>query len=112
MCFCTHSLTHTRTHALTRSQHVSELSDIPGIAEDLSVEKENVSRTFAFKAFRCYHLAESYIGMQRWGEGVGLLDRALEHVTQATQHCQDLPQEPTLMGKVGGCVCEGVCVRV
>ena len=57
-------------------------------------QKEKAARTFAFKAFRCFHLAESYVAMQRWAESIGLFDRAQEHVTEALEHYRDLEQEP------------------
>ena len=76
------------------SQHIVELGDIPGLEGNLVVQKEKAARTFAFKAFRCFHLAESYVSMQRWAESIGLFDRAQEHVTEALEHYRDLEQEP------------------
>ena len=76
------------------SQHIVDLGDIPGLEDNLVAQKEKAARTFAFKAFRCFHLAESYVGMQRWAESVGLFDRAQEHVTEALEHYRELEQEP------------------
>ena len=76
------------------SQHIVELGDIPGLEDNLVAQKEKAARTFAFKAFRCFHLAESYVAMQRWAESIGLFDRAREHVTEALEHYRDLEQEP------------------
>lgn len=56
-------------------------------------QKEKAASTFAFKAFRCFHLAESYVAMQRWAESIGLFDRAQEHVTEALEHYRELEQE-------------------
>ena len=100
---CSLSLSlHTHTHA----QHVSELGDISGVEDDLAVKLENTARTFTFKAFRCFHLAESYASMKKWPEALGLFDRALDHVTQALEHYRELEQER--VDQV--CVCECVCV--
>lgn len=66
------------------------MGDIPGLSEDLTNQKENTARTFAFKAFRCYHLAESYVVMKKWEEAMGLLDRALEHMTQTMEQYREL----------------------
>jgi len=83
-------------------QHISDLGDIPGVEEDLAVQKENTAHTFTFKAFRCFHLAESYVGMKKWEEAVGLFDRAQEHVAQAMEHYRELEQtEGSRMDKVG-----------
>ena len=69
--------------------------------EDLAAQKENSAHTFAFKAYRCFYLAESYMGMKKWAEAVGLLDRAQEHVTQAMEHYRELEQtEGSRMDKV------------
>ena len=69
--------------------------------EDLATQKENSAHTFAFKAYRCFYLAESYMGMKKWAEAVGLLDRAQEHVTQAMEHYRELEQtEGSRMDKV------------
>jgi signal recognition particle subunit SRP68 len=76
------------------SQHIVELDDIAGLEDNLVAQKEKAARTFAFKAFRCFHLAESYVAMQRWAESIGLFDRAQEHVTEALEHYRDLEQEP------------------
>lgn len=72
------------------TQHVNDMGDIPGLSEDLAAQKENAARTFAFKAFRCYHLAESYVVMRKWAEAMGLLDRALEHVGQTLEQYREL----------------------
>lgn len=72
---------------------MSDLSEIPGISEDLTQQKENVARTFAFKAFRCFHLAESYVVMKKWAESMALFDRALEHVTQTLENYRELKLE-------------------
>ena len=53
----------------------------------------NTARTFAFKAFRCFHLAESYVSMKKWPEAVGLFDRALEHVSEAVDHYREVGME-------------------
>ncbi len=76
--------------ALISTQHVSDLGDIPGLVEDLTYQKENTARTFAFKAFRCYHLAESYVAVKKWVEAMGLMERALEHASQTLELYRDL----------------------
>jgi signal recognition particle subunit SRP68 len=72
-------------------QHVTDLGDILG-AEDLTSQKYIAALTLAFKSFRCYYLSESYVVMRKWAEAVGLLDRALEHVTQSLEQYRSLEQ--------------------
>ena len=75
-------------------QHVTDLGDILG-AEDLTSQKYIAALTLAFKSFRCYYLSESYVVMRKWAEAVGLLDRALEHVTQSLEQYRSLEQGTT-----------------
>ena len=77
-------------YVLFISQHVSDLGDIPGLSEDLRSQKESTARTFAFKAFRCYHLAESYVAARKWAESMGLMDRALQHLAQTLEQYREL----------------------
>lgn len=77
-------------------QHVSDLGEIPGIAEDLAHQKENTAYTFAFKAFRCYNLAESYVVLKKWA----VHDRALEHVTQTLEQFREIKQETEGLDKI------------
>ncbi len=79
---------------------MTDLGDIPGIAEDLTKQQETSARLFAFKAFRCYHLAESYVAVKKWAESMGLLDRALEHVAQTLEQYRELKQGAEEMNKI------------
>ena len=87
----------------THTQHLSDLGEIPGLCDDLTAQKENFARTFTFKAFRCFYLAESYVVMKKWPEAVGLFDRASAHVIQAIEQYRGLEQtggESTIVDKV------------
>ncbi|XP_064406699.1 signal recognition particle subunit SRP68-like isoform X2 [Halichondria panicea] len=66
-------------------QHISDLGEVPGLAEDHASQKQNTARVFAFKAHRCFHLAESYVVMKKWPEAIALFDRASDHVIQAIE---------------------------
>ena len=61
--------------------------------DDLINQKENIAHTFAFKAFRCFHLAESYVAMKKWAEAMCLFDHALGHVTQTLEYYRELSVE-------------------
>lgn len=67
--------------------------------EELGVRMKNTARTFTFKAFRCFHLAESYLFMKKGAEALGLLDRALEYVAQSLELYRGLEQADQV------CVC-------
>ena len=66
-----------------------DLGDVFG-SDDLTNQKHIVALTLAFKAFRCFYLAESYVTMKKWPEAIGLLERALEHVTQSLEQYRAL----------------------
>ena len=71
------------------------------------MQKQNTARTLAFKAHRCYHLAESYVVMKKWPEAVALFDRAYDHVIQAIEQYRVLEHssvEATKIDKVFVCM--------
>lgn len=87
-------------------QHISDLGEIPNLADSHASQKQNTARTFAFKAHRCYHLAESYVTMKKWPEAIALFERASSHVIQAIEQFRVLEHsgvEATKIDKV--CVC-------
>ena len=86
----THAL-HVHNFCSSASQHVTDLGDVLG-AEDLTSQKHIAALTLAFKSFRCFYLAESYITMKKWPEAIGLLDRSSEHVTQSLEQYRSLDQ--------------------
>lgn len=72
-------------------QHVTDLGDVLG-TEDHNSQKHIAALTLAFKSFRCFYLSESYVAMKKWPEAIGLLNRALEHVTQSMEQYRSLEQ--------------------
>ena len=87
MCVCVCVLSFSYHHF----QHVTDLGDVLG-TEDLTSQKHIAALTLAFKSFRCFYLSESYVSMKKWAEAIGLLDRALEHVTQSLEQYRSLEQ--------------------
>ena len=79
-------------HNFCTIQHVTDLGDVLG-TEDLSSQKHIAALTLAFKSFRCFYLSESYVVMKKWAEAVGLLDRALRHVTQSLEQYRSLEHD-------------------
>lgn len=62
---------------------------IPGLDEDLEVQKEMAAHVFKFKAFRCSYLAQSYATSNKWPEAMALYDRTLDHVSKAISHYRE-----------------------
>ena len=70
-------------------QYIADLIAIPGLDEDLEVQKEMAAHTFKFKAFRCYYLAQSYVANSKWPEAMALYDRTLDHESKAISHYRE-----------------------
>ena len=76
-------------HCILIIQYVADLIVIPGLDEDLEVQKEMAAHAFKFKAFRCFHLAQSYVANNKWPEAMALYDRTLDHVSKAVSHYRE-----------------------
>ena len=70
-------------------QYIGDLITIPGLDEDLEVQKEMAAHTFKFKAFRCFYLAQSYAASSKWPEAMALYGRTLDHVSKAISHYRE-----------------------
>lgn len=68
---------------------MADLVSIPGLDEDLEVQKEMAAHTFMFKAYRCYYLAQSLANSKKWPEAMALYSRTLDHVSKATSHYRE-----------------------
>ena len=68
---------------------MTELSGLNESEEDLSLRKQHTAQSSMFKAFRCYHLADSYAQRRKWEESLGLLERTGEHAFQALELYQE-----------------------
>lgn len=70
-------------------QYIADLVAIPGLDEDLEVQKEMAAHAFKFKALRCFYLAQSYAANGKWPEAMVLYDRTLDHVSKAISHYRE-----------------------
>jgi len=80
----------TRPQDLTRLyeiilQNFIELQQLPGLEDDLKYQQEIETKTKAFRAFRCYYIAQSLVGLRRWREGMALYQRAEQYVKEALE---------------------------
>lgn len=77
-----------RAQDLTRlyeiiSQNVVELKQIAGMEDDALYQRDIEVLALSFKAFRCYYIAVTLVGMKRWKEAVALYVRATNYASDA-----------------------------
>lgn len=77
-----------RAQDLTRlyeiiSQNVTELRQIAGMEEDAAYQREIEVLALSFKAFRCYYIAVTLVGLKRWKEAVALYERSTNYARDA-----------------------------
>lgn len=89
------------------SQNVGELKQISGMEDDDVYQKEIDVLSLSFKAFRCYYIAVTLVGMKRWKESVALYERSTKYANEALKSkptafnlVQDLRQ---LIDKIEAC---------
>ncbi|PNF17286.1 Signal recognition particle subunit SRP68 [Cryptotermes secundus] len=80
----------TRPQDLTRLyeiilQNYGELQQLPGLEDDLKYQQEIETKTKAYRAFRCFYIAQSLVGLRRWREGMALYQRAEQYVREALE---------------------------
>ncbi|KAJ4444391.1 hypothetical protein ANN_06183, partial [Periplaneta americana] len=78
----------TRPQDLTRLyeiilQNYGELQQLPGLEDNLQYQQEIETKTKAYRAFRCFYIAQSLVGLRRWREGMALYQRAEQYVKEA-----------------------------
>lgn len=65
------------------STNVTELQQINGLEDDKDYQKEIEVLSLSFKAFRCYYIAVTLVGLKRWKEAVALYVRSTNYATEA-----------------------------
>ncbi|XP_077107895.1 signal recognition particle subunit SRP68 [Ranitomeya variabilis] len=63
-------------------QNLAELTQLPGLEEDQSFQKEIVLKTLVYKAYRCFFIAQSYVLVKKWSEALVLYDRVLKYAKE------------------------------
>jgi signal recognition particle subunit SRP68 len=74
----------------TLLQNVTDLSEVQGI--DDIVSQELAAQTLAFRAHRCFYIAETHRIAKKWAEATGLYDRCITRATTALDHYAELSQ--------------------
>lgn len=64
-------------------QNLHEMTQLPGVEGDSSFLDETEATIIAYKAQRCYYIAEVYASANKWMEAMALYGRAEEYITQA-----------------------------
>uniref|UniRef100_A0A1B6CIN9 Signal recognition particle subunit SRP68 n=1 Tax=Clastoptera arizonana TaxID=38151 RepID=A0A1B6CIN9_9HEMI len=64
-------------------QNLSELQQLAGMEEDTEYQKEIENKTLAYKAFRCFYIAQVLAGMRRWREAGAMYHRAETYANNA-----------------------------
>lgn len=63
-------------------QNLAELTQLPGLEEDQSFQKEIALKTLVYKAYRCFFIAQSYVLVKKWSEALVLYDRVLKYAKE------------------------------
>lgn len=101
-----------RAQDLTRlyeiiSQNVVELRQIAGVEDDASYQREIEVLSLSFKAFRCYYIAVTLVGLKRWKEAVALYVRSTNYASDALAAKPQLfnltADLKTLIANIEGC---------
>ncbi|KAF4523038.1 hypothetical protein B566_EDAN012767 [Ephemera danica] len=66
-------------------QNLSELQTLAGFEEDATFQQEVEAQIRAFRAFRCFYMAQTLVALKRWREAIALLQRAEEHASAANK---------------------------
>ncbi|XP_069808817.1 signal recognition particle subunit SRP68 [Dendropsophus ebraccatus] len=88
-------------------QNLAELTQLPGMEEDQSFQKEIVLKTLVYKAYRCFFIAQSYVLVKKWSEALVLYDRVLKYAKEVQaqtgtkkSNFKDLPDVQELIKQV------------
>lgn len=64
-------------------QNVTELQQLSGLEQDSAYQKEMDTLALSFKAFRCYYIALTLVGLKRWKESVSMYERSTKYAQEA-----------------------------
>ncbi|KAK4306411.1 hypothetical protein Pmani_021767 [Petrolisthes manimaculis] len=64
-------------------QNLKEILNLPGLEEDDQLREVIEGQIRAYQAHRCYFVAESFVKMEKWAEGLVLYERTLSHIKTA-----------------------------
>uniref|UniRef100_A0A8C5RA52 Signal recognition particle subunit SRP68 n=1 Tax=Leptobrachium leishanense TaxID=445787 RepID=A0A8C5RA52_9ANUR len=88
-------------------QNLAELTQLPGMEDDQSFQKEIALKTLVYKAYRCFFIAQSYVLVKKWSEALVLYDRVLKYAKEVQNKAgnsknslKDLPDVQELIKQV------------
>ncbi|XP_069785096.1 signal recognition particle subunit SRP68 [Narcine bancroftii] len=88
-------------------QNLSELLQLSGLEDDKDFQAEVELKSLVYKAYRCFFIAQSYVLVKKWSEGLVLYERVLKYTAEAqaqtakfTSILQDLPDVKELASRV------------
>lgn len=64
-------------------QNLKEITHLAGLEDDLQLKQSIEGQILAYKAHRCYFVAESFVKMEKWAEALVLYERTLSHIKAA-----------------------------
>ncbi|XP_013401526.2 signal recognition particle subunit SRP68-like [Lingula anatina] len=64
-------------------QNLSEIPNLPGVEEDASLGHEVEVETLAYKAFRCFYVAQTYAVGKKWPEALALYEKVEKYIQAA-----------------------------
>lgn len=68
-------------------QSLTEMQQLPGMEADPDLWRSLDNKKSAYKAFRCYFIAQSYLAAKKWTEGLALFERVLKYAREAQAAC-------------------------
>lgn len=91
-----------RPHDLTRLyeiilQNFTELQQLPGFEDDAVYQKEIEMQMKAYRAFRCYYIAQVLTGLRRFREALAMLERCSNYVADSIKN---KPEDKQLLEKL------------
>lgn len=83
-----------RPHDLTRLyeiilQNFTELQQLPGFESDAAYQTEIEVQMKAYRAFRCYYIAQVLTGLRRFREALAMLERSNNYANESTASALD-----------------------
>ncbi|CAL1278923.1 unnamed protein product [Larinioides sclopetarius] len=67
-------------------QNLNEMTQLPGLESDSNFLEETEANSLAYKAHRCFYIAEVYAAASKWVEAVALYGRAEEYIKRSLKN--------------------------
>ncbi|KAF8771648.1 Signal recognition particle subunit SRP68 like protein [Argiope bruennichi] len=67
-------------------QNLNEMTQLPGLENDSNFLEETEASSLAYKAHRCFYIAEVYAAASKWVEAVALYGRAEEYIKRSLKN--------------------------